>query len=149
MIQRAQTLYILIALGLMIAFLFMPFGYVKPVDIETNQSTFEALKALNFTGLVIPTAICLLTLVIAFLSFSNLNAQKIFTGISCLLSLACVGVVIYILSAGMYDTNPAVKISTEWGGGGFFLIGAAIAEIAAFVSISSDQRKLRASNRLR
>lgn len=149
MIQRAQSLYILIALGLMIAFLFIPFGYERVTDAATNQTVLTSLKTLKFTGLIIPTAVCLLTLLISFLSFNSLSTQKMFVLFSLLISAACIGVVIYILSAGTVDSNSAVKAVTDWGGGGLIPIAAVIAEAAAYASISSDQRRLRRSNRLR
>lgn len=149
MIQRIQTLYILIALGLMIAFFFVPFAYAPTLDAESGQYVVEPVKALDFIGLIIPVAICIGTLFIAFLSFSSLSVQKIFTGISCLLSAACIGVVIYVITAGLFDLNPSVNIRTDWAGGGLLLVAAVVAEIAAYASIQSDQRKLRNSDRLR
>lgn len=149
MIQRAQTLYILIALGLMIAFFFVPFAYIPTLDAQTGEYVVGSIKAIEFTGLVIPVSICILLLAVAFLSFKTLNVQKITVIVSALLSAACIGVVVYVITSGMFDVNPSVAIRTDWGGGGLLLVGAVIAEIAAICSISSDQKKLRSYDRLR
>lgn len=148
MIQRSQTLFILIALGLMIAFLFIPFGYA-PILNASGEYVVEPIKALDFTGLTIPTAVSIVTLFIAFLSFKNLSTQKIFTVVSALISAACIGVVIYVITAGYVEATPGNIIRSDWGGGGLFLVAAVLAEIAACLGISSDQRKLRSADRLR
>lgn len=147
MIQRIQTLFIVIAFGLMVAFLFIPFAYA-PTFSATGYELVP-IKALDFFGLTLPAALAIACIVVSLLSFGNLRTQKIFMGLSALLTAACIGVVIYVITAGFFDTNPDVVVKSTWGGGGLFLVASVIAEIAACCFIASDQKKLRNSNRIR
>lgn len=150
MIQRIQTLYLIIAIGLMVAFFFVPFGYsidtVKSSDAVIEQSLTGLNQGLS---LIIPVSLSLLTMAIAIFSFKSLSGQKALIVLSALIIGACIGVVIYYLSAGYSDTNPDIAIRTVWGGGGLLLIAAEIALFGAYRGVSSDQKLLRSYDRMR
>lgn len=148
-IQRIQTLYLIIAIALMTAFFFMPFGYTQFTDAVTGSTVEEPLKGIMFIGLIIPISVCLLTLVLAIFTFKSPSIQKLMVIISALLVGACVGVVIYILSGGLIDENPEYTTRTLWGGGGLLLIATWCALGAAYHGISADQRLLRSYDRIR
>ena len=75
--------------------------------------------------------------------------QKLFVILSMLITLAEAVMVVYVIVSGSVDTDPVVKSTTTWGGGGLMLIGALIVEIMAIRGISHDQNLLRSYNRLR
>ena len=75
--------------------------------------------------------------------------QKLFTILSALSVVATIGVVIYAVVSPYMDSNPDVTIATVWGGGGLFLVGALIADLAAYHYISKDQRLIRSYDRIR
>lgn len=149
MIQRIQTVYLIIAIGLMIAFFFMPFGYTQLADPAIGQYKEQALKGIEFLGLIIPTALAILTMVIAVFSFRKLQVQQTLVIVAALFIGACVGVVIYVLSAGLYDTNPEVTARTIWGGGGLLLIASWLALFGAYRGMAADRKLLRSYDRLR
>lgn len=150
MIQRIQSLYLLIAIGLMVAFFFVPFGY--NVDTVVSESAFfeQPLTGLNQgISLIIPVSLSLLTMVIALFSFKNLSVQKMLIGLSALIIGACIGIVIYYLTAGYKDTDPDIAIRTVWGGGGLLLVAAELALLGAYRGVSADQKLLRSYDRMR
>lgn len=149
MIQRIQTLYLLLAIGLMVAFFFVPFGYTGLTDVATGQFVEKSLKAISEIGLIIPVGLSLLCMVIAIFAFKRHPAQKMLIILSALLIGACIGVVIYILTAGLGNTNPEINEHTAWGGGGLLLVAALLALLGAYRGVATDERILRNFDRLR
>ncbi|MBD5173941.1 MAG: DUF4293 domain-containing protein [Bacteroidales bacterium] len=150
MIQRIQTLYLIIAIGLMVAFFFVPFGYSIDTVKSAGAVMEQGLTGLNQgLSLIIPVSLSLLTMAIAIFSFRSLSGQKALIGLSALIIGACIGVVIYYLTAGYSDTNPDIDIRTVWGGGGLLLIAAEIALFGAYRGVSHDQKLLRSYDRIR
>lgn len=149
MIQRSQTLYLLLAIALMVAFLFMPFGYTVLDDAATGQYVEKPLKALTFVGLIIPVALSLLTMVIAIFTFRRIPVQQAMVIVAALFIGACVGVVVYVLTAGLADTDPEIATRTVWGGGGLLLVAAWLALWAAYRGMAHDRKLLRSYDRLR
>lgn len=150
MIQRIQTLYLIIAIGLMVAFFFVPFGYSIDTVKSAGAVMEQGLTGLNQgLSLIIPVSLSLLTMAIAIFSFRSLSGQKALIGLSALIIGACIGVVIYYLTAGYSDTNPDINIRTVWGGGGLLLIAAEIALFGAYRGVSHDQKLLRSYDRIR
>lgn len=150
MIQRIQTLYLIIAIGLMVAFFFVPFGYNIDTIAAEGALIEQPLTGLNQgLSLIIPMSLSLLTMVIAVFSFKSLSGQKALIVLSALLIGACAGVVIYYLTAGYKDTNPEVAIRTVWGGGGLLLVAALLSLYGAYRGVSADQRLLRSYDRMR
>ncbi|MDE5688020.1 MAG: DUF4293 domain-containing protein [Paramuribaculum sp.] len=150
MIQRIQTLYLIIAIGLMVAFFFVPFGYNIDTIAAEGALIEQPLTGLNQgLSLIIPVSLSLLTMVIAVFSFKSLSGQKALIVLSALLIGACAGVVIYYLTAGYKDTDPEVAIRTVWGGGGLLLVAALLSLYGAYRGVSADQRLLRSYDRMR
>lgn len=150
MIQRIQTLYLIIAIGLMVAFFFVPFGYNIDTIAAEGALIEQPLTGLNQgLSLILPVSLSLLTMVIAVFSFKSLSGQKALIILSALLIGACAGVVIYYLTAGYKDTNPEVAIRTVWGGGGLLLVAALLSLYGAYRGVSADQKLLRSYDRMR
>lgn len=149
-IQRIQTLFLLLAAILMAVFMFMPFGYTQISDPASAESlTTASLKAIEFAGLWIPGGLSVILLLIDIFLFKNLNLQKRVIVLCSLLTLTCIGIVIYILTAGMHDTDPQLSASTVWGGGGLMAVAALLAMILAYRNISADQKLLRSYDHFR
>lgn len=146
-IQRLQTLLLVIAIVLGVVFYFVPFGYESLVDGATMQSVVSPLKAIDFIGLIVPVSVALLLMVVAIFMFKKPAPQKLFVVLSALATVAAAGVVIYILSAGAVDTDSAVTARTIWGGGGLILIAMIVAQIYAYRGIVADQKLLRSYER--
>ncbi|MCM1483545.1 MAG: DUF4293 domain-containing protein [Muribaculaceae bacterium] len=146
-IQRLQTLLLVIAIALAVAFLFIPFGYEYAADMATGQEASRSLCAIDFTGLIVPVAIAILLMVIGIFTFKTPGPQKLCVILSALSTAAAVGVVIYVLSAGAVDSDPSVTIRTVWGGGGLLLVAMLLAQIFAYRGIVSDQKLLRSYDR--
>ncbi len=151
-IQRIQTLYLIIAIGLMVGFFFLPFGYMYLDDPVTGQSLSDnpdSLRGIEFLSLIIPNGLSLLFMTLAIFLFKQPNVQKLFVILAAICVGVCVGIVIYVLAGGFYDTNPEVTIRTVWGGGGLLLVAAWLAQLGAYRGIASDQRLLRSYDRIR
>lgn len=148
-IQRFQTLFLLVAALLMAAFIFMPFGYSVITEGSTERIV-EDWTAYQYLGLVIPAGVCALLLLVDIFLFKQMTLQKTLAWVGMALTLACIGVTVYILSSGMTDITPGVEIiNTRWGGGGLLLVAAALSIGLAISRISADQRILRNADRLR
>ncbi len=148
-IQRLQTLYLILAIVMVSVFFYVPFGYTTVADVADGVSVLEPLRAGQFTGLVIPMALTLALMVVAIFMFKKMPMQKLMVLVSALLTVVSMGVVVYVMVSGFSDTNPQVTMTSVWGGGGLLLVGALIAQLAAYNGISSDQRLLRSYDRLR
>lgn len=148
-IQRLQTLYLILAIVMVSVFFYVPFGYTTVADVTDGVSVLEPLRAGQFTGLVIPMALTLALMVVAIFMFKKMPMQKLMVLVSALLTVVSMGVVVYVMVSGFSDTNPQVTMTSVWGGGGLLLVGALIAQLAAYNGISSDQRLLRSYDRLR
>ena len=149
MIQRIQTLFLLLAIAFTVAFFFVPFGYAPVVDEVTHTGILQPLKAADFVGLIVPSAVSVILMLVAIFLFKHYPMQKLFTILSALSVVATIGVVIYAVVSPYMDSNPDVTIATVWGGGGLFLVGALIADLAAYHYISKDQRLIRSYDRIR
>ena len=150
MINRRQTLFLVLALALMVAFFFVPFGY--NVDTIKSEEMFieQPLTALNQgIALIAPVALALVCIVAAIFLYKSLSSQKALIVVAALFVGATVGIVVYYLTAGYSDTNPDIAIRTVWGGGGLLLVATLIALIAAWKDITHDQKILRSYERLR
>lgn len=146
-IQRLQTLFLLLAIACTAVFLFAPFGYWN-ADVVSIPGYVD-LKAVNFAAFLIPACVSMLLMLIAIFCFKKMPMQKSLVALSAIIVLAMVGVVIYEMTLGLADLYPGVSAKPIWGGGGLLLVGAFVALIAAYRCISRDQKLLRSYDRLR
>lgn len=146
-IQRLQTLFLLLAIACTAVFLFIPFGYWNAEVMSIPG--YVDLKAVNFAAFLIPACVSLLLMLIAIFCFKKMPMQKSLVALSAILVLAMIGVVIYEMTLGLADFYPGVSAKPFWGGGGLLLVGAFVALIAAYRCISHDQKLLQSYDRLR
>ena len=131
-IQRIQTLWLLIAVVLLSIIGFRPFAWVGNAPVYLNE--YPVLAVINWLIVIL--------LVISIFTFKNLRLQKTVTLISLLL-MVVLGVVGFI-----YQQRMLPNALPEWGGGVLFLTLAAICDFFAYKGMSKDQKRLRSSDRL-
>lgn len=147
-IQRIQTLYLLLAVIVMTMFLFVPFGYTT--FAEGGETVMDAWRPLDLVGMLVPSCASIFLMLVAIFLFKFQSTQRLVVVFAMLLSLAVIGVVIYFMVAGFVDLNPAVSvISTSWGWGVALPACAVVLQIAAIRGISRDMRLLASYDRLR
>lgn len=95
MIQRIQTIWLLLAVASASTAFFIPFAleYVSNVDTTTVQDI--QLNAKNDTLTLILIADIILCALIAIVSYKNRKVQKAFCVIVSLLSVLCIGYMVY------------------------------------------------------
>ncbi len=150
-IQRIQTLYLLIAVLVMTIFLFVPFGYAE--FSESGNVILDEWLPLDVVWMLVPVCAAVFLMVAGIFLFKSLAAQKLVVIFSLLLTLVSIGEVIYFIQAGgagIVDANAAMNAGkATWGWGIILPICAAVFQIAALRGISSDRRLLDSYNRLR
>lgn len=113
-IQRIQSLWLILALGCMVAFIVLPFG-----SIVLPEGEVALLRSFDFLGLIIPAGLAALLLLIGLFSFKNLATQRSETVLALLMELVAVGITVYILC------DNATQGVIEWGWPTAFQIGRA------------------------
>ena len=141
-IQRIQSLLLLIAAVCMAVFTCLPFGYwTQP--LEDGSRVIAPITAYDFIGLLIPAVTGTILLLIDIFLFKNFKLQKTVLIISMMMTLVCIGIVIYI------NCDHATIGTLHWAGSGLLLIATLVASIAAFSRIRADERLLNSYNSLR
>lgn len=149
-IQRFQTLFLLLATILVIVFMFTPFGYSVLYSSEGDTTFVQDWTSCDFIGLLIPSIIAAILYLVAIFLYKNMPLQKTMVVLAVIMTLVAIGVTIYLLAAGFLDITVGDTIyNTRWGGGGLLLVAALLAGFAAISRISADQRILRNVDRLR
>ncbi len=148
-IQRVQTLFIVLSIALTVIFFFVPFGYVD-IAVASEGLKSVSLKAVNEIGMVVPMGLAILLMVIGIFTFKKLPVQKLLV----VLSIVCLGAalitVIYFLSSGMVDVSDGDSVAkVYWGGGGLLLLAAIISLLMAYRGICADQRLLKSYDSFR
>ena len=131
-IQRIQTLWLLIATTLMVIAAFRPFSWVG----------LQPVYVMDFTVLAVITWLIVGILLITIFTFKNLRLQKKL----CLLSIFLM--IVLAVVGFIYQARLIPEAVPEWGGGVLFLTLSAICVSFAYRGMSRDQKKLRDSDRL-
>lgn len=137
-IQRIQTLWLLAALGCMVAFIVMPFG-----SLEIPGEGVAALKPFDFMGLLIPAGLAALIQLVAIFSYKTPSNQRSETVLGILMSLVAVGVTVYILC------DRATLGTIHWGWPSVFALASLVFNVLALLGINHDIKLLRSYDRLR
>ena len=131
-IQRIQTLWLLIAIALMIVAGLRPFAWLGTTAVYVS----------NFPVLAVLTWLIVALLGICIFTFKNLVLQKNIAVISIVL------IAILAVTGFIYLSRLMPEAVPEWGGGVLFLILAAVCVFFAFRGMTKDQKRLRSSDRL-
>ncbi len=148
-IQRIQTLFLLLAIACVAAFLFVPFGYWSVAEAHIGKVELLDLVGRNYSALIVPSVVALVLMVVAVFSFKKMAFQKLMIVLSALATVAAAGVVIYIMTRGFVQASPEFDVKAVWSGGGLLLVAALISQIAAYRNICRDQKLLSSYDRLR
>lgn len=148
-IQRFQSLFLLIATIMAGVFMFVPFGYGLVADAD-SIAVAEDFVAWQVWPVALPCAIGGLLSLIALFMFRNLNRQLGMVWISLLFQLIALAVVAVLLTIGKNMLTPDMEInSVSWSGNIFLLVGAAVLDYFAITRIKADRRLLKSIDRLR
>jgi len=147
-IQRIQTLYLIIAVILLAIFMFVPFGSWSVTEHYADYG-LKSLTARNDTSMELLVLAAIFFAVAGIFLFKKTGVQKFFVSLSVISTLVTIGMVIYTLTIKYAERLSDVPVKPEWGAGGLLLAGAVIMLVAAYRAITSDQRLLRSYDRLR
>lgn len=140
-IQRIQTVWLILALGCIIAFIVLPFATL--VAPEGTDVLKGALHSWDFFGLIIPVALAALFFFIAIFTYKNLALQRSVVILALMMVLVSIGITLYVLCAG--DTFG----TTEWRWETAFLPAALIFDTLALRGIAHDKKLLSSYDRIR
>lgn len=148
-IQRIQTLFLLLAIACVVAFLFVPFGIWDVVENQIKDLELVGLSACNYPALIVPVVVSAALMLIAVFSYKKMPLQKLLIVLAMLATLAAVGVMIYIMTRGFVGAPEGVTVKAVWSVGGIMLFAAIIAQWMAIRNIKRDQKLLASYDRLR
>lgn len=153
-IQRWQTLFLLIASIMMACFTFTSLGQFQLADYTLNFTTWsissEGVPTDGSTRfyqpvmyLCIISCLSLLLPLIDIFLYKNLRLQKQVCAVSVLVTIACG------FTAALLGYTAIDGASVSWSSIAFAPFIALVAEIIAYRGISSDKRKIESSDRIR
>ena len=142
MIQRWQTVWLLVAAVLVCVFCFVPMAIVPGEALDPNSATFLSPKDMP-VFLVVNIVVALLLFLAIFL-YKNTRRQKTVTLVSMLLIAVSMAVESFVLFG--WETQ-ADRV--EWLGSIFLLLGALVFALLAYRGTSSDEKLLKAAERIR
>ncbi len=142
-IQRWQSVWLLIAGILVIVFCCTPMAAVQS-SIPDDAASITLLRPADVPVFMVVNILVAALLFISIFLFRNMRRQKTVTKISMLLIVLLMATEIYILWS--WNSNIGV---VDWFGSIFLLLGALVFAFLAYRGISSDERLLKAADRLR
>ena len=142
MIQRWQTLWLLVAAVLIGVFCFVPMAIVQSDAMSPESATFLSPK--DMPVFMIVNAVVALLLFIAIFLYKNTRRQKTVTLASMLLIVVSMAVESFVLFG--WDSQEG---KVEWLGSIFLLVGALFFALMAYRGISNDEKLLKAADRIR
>ena len=131
-IQRIQTVWLLLAISIMIFVGLRPFAWIDNTAYVVND--FLVLAILNWLTVAL--------LSISIFTFKNLRLQKTITLVALITMVAQVISTYIIMSSNISDCE------MTWFGGPVFIVFAAIFVLMALRGMSRDMKKLRNADRL-
>ena len=139
MIQRIQTIYLLLATIAGVALIFIPFG----IDTSAGNATNAVLLVKNMlTDLIAVSAVAVVSFISIFL-FKNRQAQMKLVLLAILLSLGLIALFAYGLTTHVGWPNYGFKL------GAILPLFMLIFNILAYAGIKSDENLVRSMDRLR
>lgn len=142
-IQRWQSVWLLIAGILVMVFCFIPMGTLYSSDIA-DPSSATLLFPVDVPVFMVVNILVAVMLFVSIFLFRNIKRQKTLTLVSMLLIvllMATEGLMLYLWN----KDNGGI----EWFGSIFLLLGALAFTFLAYRGICSDERLLKAADRLR
>lgn len=144
-IQRWQSVWLLVAAILVALFCFLPMAYVSaegPEIMDANSVTFM-YPSDNWVILIVGLLVTLL-LILNIFSFKDTRRQKMMTIVAVVL-IAVLAACAVLMVYGFQTADGRA----EWMGSILLLAGAVIFALLAYRGISHDEKLLKAADRLR
>lgn len=142
MIQRWQSVWLLVAAVLVSVFCFLPMAIVPGDTFAAESVTFLSPK--DMPVFLIVNILVALLLFLAIFLYKNTRRQKTLTLVSILLIVVSMVVESFVLFG--WD-NQADRV--EWLGSIFLLVGALFFALMAYRGIRNDEKLLKAADRIR
>lgn len=143
-IQRWQTVWLLVAAVIMCVFCAVPMALIN------NDASPDSITAVYPTDmpvlLAVAVAVILLTVIDIFL-YKNMRRQKLVARVSML--LIAVTALVECLTIYCNPASAAADLHVQWFGSIFLLVGAFAFIWLAYRGIVSDEKLLKAADRLR
>lgn len=141
-IQRIQTLWLLLASVIVAIYSFLPKGVIASAELDSNSATI--IQATDIPVLLVVELLIAVLLFIAIFLFKNTKRQKRVTIISMLLI-----VVSEVTELMLHYRWASYGGKFEWLGSTTVLFGALIFAALALKGINHDEKLLRSAARLR
>ncbi|QQR98900.1 MAG: DUF4293 domain-containing protein [Sphingobacteriales bacterium] len=137
MIQRIQSVYLLLVVVAIVAFIFVPFGSVKMEDVQ------QVLTIKKVVPLTIASAVVGIVALVSIFLFNNRQLQMRIVLLNSFLSIVLIGLFIY----GLLAHVGLDKYS--FGAGAIFPVFIFIFNLLAYSAIKSDDKLVKSMDRLR
>lgn len=144
-IQRWQTVWLLIAAILMAVFCFVPMALVTGVTTGADSASVTPLMPADMPVLLAVAILTALLLAVTIFLFKDTRRQRTLT-LMCMLLIAATAVTEALVIFN-WDTTSGDSVS--WMGSVFLLVGAFVFAFLAYRGIRHDENLLRAADRLR
>lgn len=144
-IQRWQSVWLLVAAILVALFCFLPMAYIslEGPEITTTDSVTFMYPSDNTVVFIVGLLVTAL-LVLNIFSFKDTRRQKMMT----IVTIVLIAVLAACACLMVYGFDSATG-RAEWMGSILLLIGAVIFALLAYRGISHDEKLLKAADRLR
>ena len=140
MIQRKQTIWLLLVILLMIVSAFLPFAHKSVLDVF-NVAQLQAITTKSITYLSIATAAIIVMALLAIVMFKNRKLQKTFCLLGVLSTVACITLEI------LHGNKPTEKTALTFGIA--LPVLALLLFIKAYADIAADDKLVKSVDRLR
>ena len=148
MIQRIQTIYLLIAIGAFITEFFSPLLKSSQSAVTGMYQDAQVMVKEDQISLVLLAVTCLLSILSIFL-FKNRNVQKQLILITIILLLTGNGYTGYAILAPTQEITSLSQASIFPGLGSFMPLIALIVLVLAYRGVSKDEKIVKSMDRLR
>jgi hypothetical protein len=138
MIQRIQSVYLLLVTIACIAYIFIPFG-----QIRNDAGLLETIAIKQVTPIMIEDIVLAVVAFIAIFLYNNRKLQMKVVLLSILLSVVLIGLFIFGLTQHIGIQNYVFKI------GAILPVFILLFNVLAYFSIKSDEKLVRSMDRLR
>ncbi|HNM32075.1 MAG TPA: DUF4293 domain-containing protein [Chitinophagales bacterium] len=138
MIQRIQTIYLLLVAIACTSFIFIPFG-----ELKNATSALSVLMVKNYPTDMIGTIVIALIAVVSIFLYGNRKQQMKIVLLNCVLSVVFIGWIAYGIVQHVGWSNYGFKI------GVLLPVFILLFNLLAYGSIKSDEKLVRSMDRLR
>jgi len=146
MIQRIQTVYLLLAALAVGLLFFVPVGYLK-IPVLENISANGAVTVLSKSYLAVITGSIALVILIAIFRFSNRKTQVLLSGLSIVFNAS---LSIFLFNElRSYEPAPTVISVVEYGAGIALPFISMVFLLLAILAIRKDDKLVKSADRLR